>query len=49
MLLFSVAYLRGFTTVELAKTGDADQRELIVEYALEARQPKASGAVVDIV
>ena len=46
---WALAYLRGFTTVELAKTGDADQRELIVEYALEARQPKASGAVVDIV
>ena len=45
---WALAYLRGFTTVELAKTGDADQRELIVEYALEARQPKASGAIVDI-
>ena len=46
---WAMAYLRGFTTVELAKTGDADKREVIVEYALECRQPKASGAVVDIV
>lgn len=45
---WAVAYLRGFSTVELAKTGDADKRELLVEYALEARQPKASGAVLDI-
>lgn len=44
---WAIAYLRPFTTVELAKTGDAEQRELIVEYALEARAPKASGAVVD--
>ena len=41
----AVAYLRPFTTVELAKTGDAEQRELIVEYTLECRAPKAHGAV----
>ena len=45
---WALAYLRGFSTVPLAKTGDAEKRELIVEYALEARAPKASGAVVDI-
>lgn len=44
---WAVCYLRPFSTVELAKTGDADQREIIVEYTLEARSPKASGAVVD--
>ena len=44
----AVAYLRPFTTVELAKTGDAEQRELIVEYTLECRAPKAHGAIYDI-
>jgi hypothetical protein len=45
---WAVAYLRPFQTIELATTGDAYQREIIVEYALEARAPKASGSVVDI-
>lgn len=44
----AVAYLRPFQTVELAKTGDADLREILVEYALECRAPKANGAVYDI-
>lgn len=44
----AVAYLRPFQTVELAKTGDSDRRELIVEYALECRAPKAHGAIYDI-
>lgn len=44
---WAVCYLRPFQTIELAKTGDADQRELVVEYTLEARSPKANGAVVD--
>lgn len=44
---WAVCYLRPFTTIELAKTGDADNREIVVEYTLEARSPKASGAVVD--
>jgi len=45
---WALAFLRPFQTVELAKTGDADKREIIVEYALECRAPKANGAVVDI-
>lgn len=45
---WAVAYLRPFQTVELAKTGDAEQRELIVEWTLEARAPKANGAVYDL-
>jgi hypothetical protein len=44
----AVAYLRPFQTMELAKTGDAEQRELLVEYTLECRAPKAHGAVYDI-
>lgn len=45
---WSINYLRPFQTVELAKTGDADLREILVEYTLEARAPKANGAVYDI-
>lgn len=44
----AVAYLRPFSTIELATTGDAQQRELVVEYTLECRAPKAHGAVYDI-
>jgi hypothetical protein len=43
-----VAWLRPYNTVDLATTGDAVKKQLVCEYALEARQPKASGAVVDI-
>ncbi len=45
---WAVAYLRPFQTVDLAKTGDADKKEIIVEYSLEARQEKSSGAVRDL-
>ena len=44
----AVAYLRPFQTIELAQTGDALQREIVVEYTLECRAPKAHGAVYDI-
>jgi hypothetical protein len=45
---WAIAYLRPFTTVELAKTGDADNRELLVEWCVEARAPKANAAVYDV-
>lgn len=44
----AVAYLRPFNTIDLATTGDAQQKELVVEYCLEMRAPKAHGAVYDI-
>lgn len=44
----AVAYLRPFSTVELAQTGDALKRQLVVEYTLECRAPKAHGAVYDL-
>lgn len=44
----AVAYLRPFQTFDLATTGDALQRELVVEYTLECRAPKAHGAIYDI-
>src|SRR5574343_664444 len=43
----AIAYLRPFFTKELAPTGDAEKREIIVEYTLECRAPKAQGAVYD--
>lgn len=45
---WSISYLRPFSTIELAKTGDAEQRELVVEWTVEARAPKANGAIYDV-
>lgn len=42
-----VAYLRPFETVPLAKTGDSDRKQIIVEYTLEMSNEKASGGVFD--
>lgn len=44
----AVAYLRPFSTQELAKTGDSDRQMIVVEYTLECRAPKAHGAVYDV-
>ena len=44
----AVAYLRPFQTQEIAKTGDAEKRMIVVEYTLECRAPKSHGAVYDI-
>ena len=44
----SVAYLRPFQTVELAKTGDAEKRMLLVEWGLKVNNEKAHGAVYDL-
>ena len=45
---WKVAYLRPFQTEDLAKTGDSDAKHLLVEYALEACNEAASGAVRDL-
>jgi hypothetical protein len=45
---WALAYLRPFQTQDLAATGDAVKKQMVVEYALEARNPKASGAVLDV-
>jgi len=44
---WAIAYLRPFFTKEIAATGDAEKRELIAEWAIEAKAPKANGAVYD--
>jgi hypothetical protein len=46
--MWSVAYLRPFMTKDLAVTGDSTRKQLLVEYTLEAKNPAANGAVVDI-
>jgi hypothetical protein len=45
---WALATLRPFDTVDLGKTGDADKKMIVVEYTLEARQEKSSGAVKDL-
>lgn len=44
----SVAYLRPFKTVPLAKTGDAEKRMLIVEYGLKVKNEAALGIAADV-
>ncbi|APW37650.1 phage head protein [Rhodoferax koreense] len=44
----AVAYLRPFTTIDLAPTGDSMKKEIVVEYCLENRAPKAHGGILDI-
>jgi hypothetical protein len=47
--MWALAYLKGrrMLSVPLAKTGDSDRRQIISEYALVARNEKASGGVFD--
>lgn len=45
---WGVAYLRPFQQLELSKTGDSEKRQLLVEYALVAKQQAASGVVADL-
>lgn len=44
---WAIAYLRPFQTVDLAPTGDAIKKQLVVEFAIEARAPKHNGGVYD--
>jgi hypothetical protein len=43
-----VAYLRGMRNWALAKTGDADKRQLLVEFTLEMLNEAAHGVVADL-
>jgi hypothetical protein len=47
--MWAVAYLKGrrMVSIPLAKTGDSDRRQMLSEYALTARNEKASGGVFD--
>jgi hypothetical protein len=44
----AVAYLRPFQTLELAKTGDAEMTQLLVEYTLEVKNQAAHGIIADL-
>lgn len=44
---WAVAYLRNFRTWDLAKTGDADRKQLLAEYCLVSKQEAASGKIAD--
>jgi len=44
----AVAYLRPFQTQELAKVGDADVTQLLVEYTLEVRNEAAHAIIADL-
>lgn len=46
--MWKVAYLRPLFSEELAKTGDAEKRQIITEYTLVSANEKASGAVFDL-
>lgn len=45
---WKMAKVRDFFTQDLAKTGDSTRKQILVEYCLEAVNPKANGAIVDI-
>ena len=44
----AVSYLRPFQTIELAKNGDSDRTQLLVEYTLEVRNEAAHGIIADL-
>ena len=48
MNFWGVAFLRDFSMHELAKTGDTEKRQLLVEATLESRNEAASGLVADL-
>jgi hypothetical protein len=48
--MWALAHLNGrkMVSIPLAKTGDSERRQMLSEYALEARNEKASGGVFDL-
>ena len=45
---WAVAFLRNMKTNEIAPTGDAEKRQVIVEFCMEARNEFSSGIVADL-
>ena len=45
---WGVAFLRDFTMHDIAKTGDADKKQLLLEATLESINEAASGVVADV-
>lgn len=48
MEYWGLAYLRNMNTVELAKTGDSERKQIICEYCLVSKNEAASGIVADL-
>ena len=46
--MWAIAFLRQFRLYDLAKTGDSERKQLLLEATLESRNEAASGAVWDI-
>jgi len=46
--MLAAAYLRDFSINDLAKTGDSERVQLLVEWTLEVRNEKAHGIIADI-
>ena len=45
----SVAYLRPFQTFDIAKTGDFDKKEMVVEYGLRMKSEKANAVIANLI
>ena len=46
--MWSIGYLRPFGVQDLAKTGDAEKKQLLVEYTLVSKNEAASGKIADL-
>lgn len=46
--MWAVSYLRNFRTIQLSTTGDAQNRELLVDYALVCKNEAANAIITDI-
>ena len=46
--MWSVDYYRDFQTHDLAKTGDSERKQMLVEYTLCSKEQKASGIIADL-
>lgn len=48
MDMWEFSVLRDFREHDLAKTGDTDRKQLLIEYTLEAKNEAASGIIADV-
>jgi len=46
--MWEVAYHRPFFTSDLAKTGDNEKKQMVVEWTLVSKEEASSGAVYDL-
>jgi hypothetical protein len=46
--MWAAAFLRPFQVQDLAKTGDAEKKQLLVEYTLVSKNEAASGKIADL-